>query len=188
MNRRFRRRLPSALGVTSVLILLAIVVAARWLDRPPQWADPGYLSEGIYQVERVVDGDTIDLSRRLDRNAEDRDDEGVQRIRVRLMGVDTPETVKPDHPVQPWGPEATEFTKRFVAGGSVRLRLDKERLDRYGRVLGYLYVDDVMLNEQLLVAGLARAQLKFRYSKAMKRRFREAQEQAQIDRKGIWSE
>ena len=186
MSRRFRRRLPSALGVASALILLAIIVAARWLDRPPQWADPGYLSEGLYQVERVVDGDTIDLSRARDGGA--RGDGKVQRIRVRLMGVDTPETVKPGHPVEPWGPEAAEFTRRFVSGGSVRLRLDKERLDRYGRVLAYVYVDDVMLNQQLLLAGLARARLTFRYSQAMKRRFREAQQQAQIDRKGIWSD
>ena len=69
-----------------------------------------------------------------------------------LMGVDTPETVKEDTPVQPWGPEATQFTREFVGDGNsdVRLQFDRERTDRFGRYLAYVWVGDRMLNEELL--------------------------------------
>ena len=111
------------------------------MARLPARAAPRDLPEGVYQVRRVVDGDTLLLR---DGN------------RVRLMGVDTPETVKPDHPVEPWGAEATAFTRNFVAAGPVRLAFDRVRLDRFNRYLAYVWVDDKLLNEELLRAGLAR--------------------------------
>jgi micrococcal nuclease len=106
---------------------------------------------------------------------------------VRLIGANTPETVKPRWPVEPWGPEASAFTKRFVAGGDVRLELDAELHDRYGRILAYVWVGDRMLNEELIRAGLARAELQYRYSAAMKVRFRHAEAEAKAARRGIWS-
>ncbi|MFH1266468.1 MAG: thermonuclease family protein, partial [Planctomycetota bacterium] len=109
--------------------------------------------------------------------------------RIRLQGIDTPESVKPNHPVEPFGPEASEFTRRFVAegGGRVRLQFDRERVDKYGRFLAYVWVDDRMLNEELLRAGLATAETGFRYSKAMKDRFRRAEDEAKAAGRGIWS-
>ena len=88
---------------------------------------PESLSEGNYKVERVVDGDTLLLE---------------NDARVRLIGVDAPESVKPDHPVEPFGPEASAFTKKWVgkAGNTVRLQFDKERVDQYGRFLAYVWV------------------------------------------------
>ena len=111
----------------------------------------------------VVDGDTLLLR---------------DGTRIRLMGVDTPETVKPDTPVEPWGPEASEFTRDFVAGGPVRLEFDRERTDRFGRHLAYVWVGNRMLNEELLRAGLARWEPGYHYSQAMKTRFRRAQREA----------
>ena len=58
------------------------------------------MSEGPYRVQRVVDGDTLLLD---------------NQWRVRLIGADTPETVHPERPVEPWGPEATEFTRQCLA-------------------------------------------------------------------------
>lgn len=152
-------------------VVALFVIWRLWqsFDQPTQ---PAALDEGIYRVERVVDGDTLLL---------------VGGDRVRLIGVDTPETVKPDHPVEPWGPEASDFTKQFVAGGEVRLQFDRQRVDQYGRRLAYVWVDDRMLNEELLRAGLGRALLQHRYSPAMKRRFEAAQEEAQREGRGIWS-
>jgi micrococcal nuclease len=131
------------------------------------------LAEGDYRVVRVVDGDTIIVA---------------PHTRIRLIGVDTPETVKPEHPVEPFGPEATRFSKDFLAGGTARLTFDRERLDRFGRHLAYVWVDDRMLNEELIRAGLGRYEPHFHYSQAMKRRFREAQREAREAHRGIWSQ
>ncbi len=175
-RRRVRYVRPrGALGrrlAVAVVAIAAVAALARLAGRFQKPA-PTSLSEGIYRVERVVDGDTLLLA---------------NGARVRLIGADTPETVKPNSPVEPWGPEATEFTERFVSGGEVRLELDRERLDKYGRFLAYVWVEDRMLNEELIRAGLARARTGFSYSEAMKRRFRRAEEEARQARRGIWTD
>jgi micrococcal nuclease len=158
-----------------VLLLVVGLVRLGLIGEQPPDADtlaPEMFEAATQRVERVVDGDTLLLA---------------NRARVRLIGVDTPETVKPDTPPQPWGAEATAFTKQFVAGGIVRLEFDRERVDQYDRFLAYVYVDEVMLNEELLRAGLARMEPQYRYDPAMKRRFRAAEDQARAERIGIWS-
>jgi micrococcal nuclease len=154
-------------------LLLALVAAARYWTAPPPLEAPSPLAEGTHVVERVVDGDTILFA---------------PHVRVRLIGVDAPETVKPDHPVEPFGPEASQFTRHFVSGGTARLAFDRERVDRFGRYLAYVWVDDRMLNEELLRQGLARYEPNFHYSDAMKRRFRKAEQEAKREHLGIWSE
>lgn len=163
----FRRRLA--------LIAVAIVAAVLLyrLRGPVDVSAPEALPEGRYRVARVVDGDTLLLA---------------NGARVRLIGADTPETVKPEHPVEAWGPEATRFTRQFVAGGEVRLQMDREKVDRYGRFLAYVWVGERMLNEELIRAGLARARLEFRYAPSMKTRFRKAEEEARQAQRGIWSQ
>jgi micrococcal nuclease len=137
-------------------------------------AVPELLNEGVHKVRRVVDGDTLLLT---------------SGARVRLQGIDTPETVREGFPVEAWGPEASQFAKDFVrrAGGRVRLTFSLERKDRYNRFLAFVWDGDVMLNEELLRAGLAKARLGFRYSGAMKSRFAKAQDEARRAGRGIWS-
>lgn len=185
-SRRFRRRtavrLPHILIVVVVLVALAAIgprgrLALYQLCGVREEASPRHpesLAEGVYRVGRVVDGDTLLLA---------------NGARVRLIGADTPETVKPNHPVEPFGSEATRFTRQFVAdgGSTVRLQFDRERLDRYDRFLAYVWVGQRMLNEELIRAGLATAETGFRYSLAMKTRFRRAENDARAARRGIWS-
>jgi micrococcal nuclease len=132
------------------------------------------LEEGIHEVRRVVDGDTLLLT---------------SGARVRLQGINTPETVEENHPVEAWGPEAGQFTKDFIthAGGRVRLTFSLERRDRYDRFLAFVWNGDTMLNEELVRAGLAQARLDYRYSGTMKRRLAAAQEEAKRTGRGIWS-
>jgi micrococcal nuclease len=85
-------------------------------------------------VTRVVDGDTVEA--RIDGEVED----------VRLIGVDTPETVKPGTPVQCFGPQASHFSKRVLTGERVRLVFGAERRDVYGRLLAYVYLAQRTLN------------------------------------------
>lgn len=150
------------------MLLVAILVARYAVEPPNQPAE----SAAFAQVERVVDGDTLLLA---------------DQTRVRLQGIDTPETVKPDTPPEPWGQEATEFTRAFLAAGPVRLEFDRERTDQYGRTLAFVWVEERMLNEELLRAGLAKAKLGYDYSDAKKARFRRAEKEARTAKRGIWS-
>jgi micrococcal nuclease len=149
---------------------------AAWQRSHPDIATPAgpdHFESRTCRVLRVVDGDTFVLA--------------GSKERVRLIGANTPETVKPDWPVEPWGPEASQFTKKFLAGGEVRLEFDGDPRDKYGRLLAYVWVGNRMLNEELLRAGLARAEMQYRYSKEMKSRFRRAEAEARNSRRGIWS-
>jgi micrococcal nuclease len=126
--------------------LVAIVVAASLVG----WWLAGARSGGPGQetVEATVtaafDGDTIQVS------WEER------RETVRLLGVDTPETVHPERPVECYGPEASAYTKQRLLGRDVTLTFDRERRDRYGRLLAYVAVDGSVVNDELLTRGLAR--------------------------------
>jgi micrococcal nuclease len=96
------------------------------------------------RVVRVVDGDTI-----------------VARVAgedeyVRYIGVDTPETVKPDTPVQCYGPRASEENHRLVEERMVRLEFDRELRDDYGRLLAYVHAGKRFVNAELVRGGYAR--------------------------------
>ena len=98
--------------------------------------------------------------------------------------------MKPESPVEAWGPEASQFTKDFIerANHRVRLTFSLERKDRYDRFLAFVWNGDVMLNEELVRAGLAQARLDYRYSGTMKQRLAKAQDEARRAGRGIWSE
>ena len=95
-------------------------------------------------MTRVVDGDTIEVL--LDGREED----------VRYIGVDTPETVKPDTPVQCFGPQASAFNHALVEQRRVRLVFDVEQRDVYGRLLAYVYLGRRFVSAELVRRGLAR--------------------------------
>ena len=164
-ERRWWRRIGS--GLFFLLILIAWLAA-----NPPQTVERP--EDGEYTVERVVDGDTLLLT---------------SGVSVRLQGIDTPETVRPNHPVERWGHEASEFTAQFIdaAENKVRLSFGAERIDRYGRWLAFVWKDGQMLNEQLVRAGLAEARLDYRYAGKMKRRLKSAQDEARAASRGMWS-
>ncbi len=155
-------------------LAVALVVLWRIYAAPQGQPGPDVLEEGVHAVQRVVDGDTLLLT---------------SGARVRLQGIDTPETVMEDQPVEAWGPEASQFTKEFIAdaGGRVRLTFSLERRDRHDRFLAFAWNGDTMLNEELVRAGLAEARLDYRYSATMKRRLAAAQEEAKRAGRGIWS-
>ena len=121
---------------------------------------------------RVVDGDTIILS-----NGE----------RVRLIGVDTPETKHPKKPVEYYGKEASAFTKRMVEGKEVRLEYDQQQRDKYGRLLAYIYLmDGTFLNAEIIRQGYGHAYTRFpfKYMNA----FRKYEKKARKEKKGLWAD
>jgi micrococcal nuclease len=124
------------LATLIVLALAAALGGNALLDRGQAGG------ESTARVERVVDGDTIVLA-------------GGER--VRYIGVDTPESVKPGTPVQCYAKAASHFNAGLVEGRRVRLRYDAERQDRYGRTLAYVFrsQDGLFVNAELVRRGYA---------------------------------
>ena len=130
----------SSWGSFVLLLAAALVLLRPWEELGREEAPA---SAWAY-VSRVVDGDTVEVQ--LDGEEED----------VRYIGVDTPETVKPDTPVQCFGPQASDFNHRLVEHRRVRLVFGAERRDVYGRLLAYVYLDGRFVNAELVRRGLAR--------------------------------
>ncbi len=96
-------------------------------------------------VIRAIDGDTVVVRTSSGRTET-----------VRLLGVDTPETHDPRKPVQCFGPEAAAYTARALTGRAIRLELDVEARDKYGRLLAYIHLGRERYNDRLLKLGYAR--------------------------------
>jgi micrococcal nuclease len=126
------------------------------------------------KVTRVVDGDTLVVT--LDGSSE----------RIRLIGVDTPESVHPDASKNvPYGKIASDFTTEKLEGKEVQLELDVEERDKYGRMLAYVYLDGEMFNKTLLDEGhavLATYPPNVKYVDI----FTEAQKAAREAGRGLW--
>jgi micrococcal nuclease len=141
----------SWIGSAILLVAVALLILRPWEGAGE---DEGGPDEGVAVVTRVIDGDTFEA--RIDGGLED----------VRLIGVDTPETVKPGLPVQCFGPQASRFTHRLLAGRIVRLVFGEERRDKYGRLLAYAHLQPaglaateepaLFINAALVRRGLAR--------------------------------
>ena len=124
----------------------------------------------IYKVKRVIDGDTLLL---------------INGERVRLIGVDTPETKHPQKPVEYFGREAYLFTRQMVDGKEARLEFERQRRDRYGRLLAYVYLlDGTFLNAEIIKQGFGFAYTRFPF-KHMEE-FRRHEREARENRRGMW--
>ena len=130
------------------------------------------------QINRVIDGDTIEVS--LDGELK----------KVRLIGVDTPETVDPRRPVGCFGKEAASKTKQLVEGKKVILVKDISETDKFDRLLRYVYVqtddgEEIFVNDYLVREGFAKA-VTFPPDVKFAQQFQEAERQARLSNKGLW--
>lgn len=126
-------------------------------------------------VTKVVDGDTLHVMI------------SGKKETIRLLLVDTPETVHPTKQVQPFGPEASNYMKEKLNGEEVQVELGIGERDKYGRLLAYVYHDNQMINKLLLEKGLARVAYVFEPNTKYIDEFNEIQKQAQNEQVGIWS-
>jgi micrococcal nuclease len=128
-------------------------------------------------IDDVVDGDTIDVT--IDGREE----------RVRLIGIDTPETKRPDTPVECYGPEATEFIERLLPlGTEIYLERDVVGRDDFGRLLGYVYRadDGIFVNYEIVRQGYAQP-LSIAPNTVHADRFVNAATVAERDDIGLWA-
>lgn len=140
------------------------------------------VTDGSATVTHVVDGDTIDV--RI----------GGRNERIRLIGIDTPETKKPNTPIQCYGPEASAFTAALLpVGTAVRIERDVVGRDDYGRLLGYVYLadgatnaDSTFVNMEIIRQGYART-LSIAPNTIHARDFAAAANTANTEDLGLWS-
>ncbi|MFP4105085.1 MAG: thermonuclease family protein [Phycisphaerae bacterium] len=169
-------------AVLAVVMTITAVSLDRCLPTPAPTDDMARYDGKTFTVKRAVDGDTLIL---------DVPDAGSAETRVRLWGVDTPETVRENHPVEHFGPEASKQTKTWTEGRTVRLELVPTRTrGDYGRLLAYVYLPDgSMLNPQLVEQGYAYASPGGgRFDHPRKKQFLKLQRQAMREGRGLWAE
>ena len=152
------------------------------------------LQADIFRVSKVVDGDTI-VVESMSRDSQ-------QKTIIRLIGMNTPETVDPRRKVECFGKEASDKAKEILLGKTVRLEYDdtQDTLDKYGRRLAYVFVQDessvakqvsntdseIFFNAYMIEQGYA---YEYTYSKPYKyqKDFKDAQKRAEAERRGLWS-
>jgi len=130
----------------------------------------------FYEIVRVVDGDTFVI------------DYNGKNEKVRLIGVDTPESVHPDEQKNTaFGNEVSSYSKRMLMGKRVQIEFDVEKRDKYGRLLAYVYIDGQMYNKLLLERGYAKIAT---YPPNVKyvEDFKSLQKQARENKVGLWSD
>jgi micrococcal nuclease len=156
-------------SIASVALLIFILILFMQLGEQDEESPTKVTAE----VTRVVDGDTVEAD--IDGREED----------VRYIGVDTPESVKPDSPVECFGPEAADFNRKLVEGETVRLELGEEQRDPYDRLLAYVYVDDTFVNAELVRHGYATT-LTIPPNDRFADRFAELEREAGAAGRGLW--
>ena len=159
----------------SLLIAIFVFVGQHygWFNSINQAAETS--QPGLYSIAHFVDGDTIAV------------DMNGKSETIRFIGVDTPETHKPNTPVQCYGPAAAAFTKNTIGSQKVRLGLDPKssNRDRYNRLLRYVYLPDgTLLNQKLIEQGFGFYYPYFPFTKSDI--FLAAEQQAMAAHRGVW--
>ncbi len=163
LARRLGLRKKSGIALVAFVVLLYIAVQEFFFT--------GEHGSGEYYVLDVIDGDTVIL-------------QGVDS-HLRYIGIDTPETIKNDSAGDPLSREAKELNKDLVGGKRIRVEFDEEKYDAYGRMLGYIFIDGVFVNEEIVRRGLART-LFLKKNRKYAPEILEAEEDAKRNKRGIW--
>lgn len=174
MARRLRRKHISLITVL-VVLFVAIGQWQGWFGPATKQVEQS--QPGLYSIDHYIDGDTIAVNM------------NGQVEEVRFIGIDTPETHKPNTPVQCYGPAAAVHTQNVIkaAGGKVRLVSDSlsTNRDRYDRLLRYVYLPDgTDVNELNVREGYAFYYPYFPFSK--KAQFAADEQTAMKAHKGLW--
>lgn len=171
-RRRTKKLITIVVGIFSLLVAYNQQNTLKPVVKVAEQNQPG-----LYTVVEFVDGDTLAV------------DMNGKKEKVRLIGVDTPETHDPRKSVQCFGQAASNFTKQFIGSNKVRLESDPQNTnrDRYNRLLRYVYLPDGrMVNAELLKQGYAFAYTFFPFSKMDE--FRDYEQSARTNNLGLWGQ
>jgi endonuclease YncB( thermonuclease family) len=175
MVKRLRITRKTPWWLVGIIILLTVAQQTGWLKPAEQKLIE--LQPGQYQVTQIFDGDTIEV-----------DMNGVKE-KVRLIGVDTPETHDPRKQVQCFGKAATAYTTQLIGNQPVRLAADPENSnrDRYQRLLRYVYLTDgSLLQAQIIKGGYGFAYTSFPFTKSEE--FKSLENSARESNRGLWGQ
>ena len=159
------------------IVAVAIILPNLNSQNDSESTRPQTLPAGMYQVAKVVDGDTFAVVVTGEEQS------------VRLIGVDTPEVVDPRRPVQCFGQEASVKLKNMLNNQSVKLEADpsQDNTDQYGRWLRYAYLaDGTNVNLELIEQGYAH-EYTFRIPYAQQAQFKQAEQRASVNQRGLWN-
>lgn len=159
-----------------ILVVVASLALAKLSDINLPKLNIGQTQPGLYSVTEFIDGDTIEVNMN-----------GSTEI-IRMIGVDTPETHRPNTPVQCYGPQASDYTKKLIGKNKVRLQADplNTNRDRYDRLLRYVYLPDgTLVEDKLISQGYGFAYTNFPFLKSGN--FIDSESAAKNARKGLWS-
>lgn len=168
-SRKFARLIAVFIFALAVLFLRDTTPAAEQTD---------LREDTLYSISRIIDGDTIKIKT------------GGQNETVRLIGLDTPETVDPRRPVECFGKEASEKAKSILSGEKVRIETDPSQglRDKYGRLLAYVFLSDgTLFNKMMIEEGYGHEytyHLPYKYQKE----FKAAEQTARELKKGLWAD
>ena len=183
---------PAVVGIGSFL-LVGWLTFSLWQDEPSsnleasttsaesvpvlEPLDTPASSDVVWLVTKVVDGDTIWV-----------EGEG-KRLKVRLIGVDTPETVHPTKEVECYGSESSDFAKETLSGTQVAIVTDASQgeVDKYGRTLAYVFLPDGQLFQELLVSGGYAYEYTFDQPYKYRDLLIEVEKQARLNGAGLWT-
>ncbi len=137
-----------------------------------------YDTKTYYSVTKVVDGDTIDI------------DVGGDVIRVRLIGLNTPETVDPRRTVACFGKEASDKAKSILTGQKIKIETDPSQTlyDKYGRLLAYVFLEDGTLFNRTMIEEGYGYEYTYHVPYKYQDKFKTAQTKAQTEKKGLWAD
>lgn len=178
--------------VVAVLFIIALAVPSKQTENVPtmrltasaiqtQDSASGAVPENPYEtyfpVIKVVDGDTITVN------------VNGKNETVRLIGLDTPETVDPRKPVQCFGEQASEKAKELLTGKSVRIEMDPSQgeRDKYGRLLAYVFLEDGTLFNKLIIKEGFGHEYTYNLPYKYREEFTEAEKTARKEKKGLWA-
>ena len=162
--------LPSIVDTSKVNFLPENISTEKYVPRNPDMLG--------YTIVKVIDGDTVDIKK----------DDVIQK--VRLIGINTPESVDPRRGVECFGAEASDYMKSIASDREVYIELDdtQSKYDKYGRLLAYIYLTDgQMLNRKMIAGGYAH---EYTYDKPYKyqKDFKDIEKFAKNNSRGLWSD
>jgi micrococcal nuclease len=178
LTRKQKKKIFTTLATLTVAVLFSLYKGEPLLiGISPIFSDSGTTSTSSYRITHIVDGDTVDILR------------GEVKERLRLIGVNSPESVDPRRPVECFGKEASKHAAALLAGQSVSVVPDPSQgsRDKYGRTLAYIFLSDgTNFNELMIRDGYA---YEYTYDKPYRYQdlFKIAEREAKAAERGLWA-